>query len=299
MPEYAGPMLSRWELGNALRRIRDERGMTIAEVTAAMKEHYGSSFSPTKLSRMETAKRGVIPRDVHDLCMLYGVPDEQRERLIALAKSSRETDEWYGDTDPSGYRRYVALEQIAIKSTEYTMTYIPGLLQTAEYALTVESLVHLAGGYYDPMLEAPERADDRVDLRLRRQQLLSRDNPLQLHAIIDENALRRRLQKPGVMSEQLHHLISESRKPNIDIQVMPLDIGLYPGAEASYWSILEFPPGDQYPRKTAYAESALGGRLIKRELDVTRLASAFEVMSRMALNPAESRALMERAVTDH
>ena len=299
MPEFAGPMLSRGELGNALRRIRDDHGMTIAEVTAAMKERYGSSFSPTKLSRMETAKRGVIPRDVHDLCMLYGVPDEQREQLIALAKASREPDEWYGETEPGGYRRYVALEQIAVKSMEYTMTYIPGLLQTAEYALTVENLVHLAGGYYDPMLESPERADDRVDLRLRRQSLLAGDTPLTLHAIIDENALRRRLQKPGVMAEQLRHLISESRKPHIRIQVMPLDVGLYPGAEASYWSVLEFPPGDHYPARTAYAESALGGRLIERELDVTRLASAFEVMTRMALNSAESRALMERAVTDH
>ena len=299
MSDFASPMLRRWELGNALRRIREERGMTIADVTIAMKERYGSSFSPTKLSRMETAKRGVIPRDVHDLCLLYGVPDEERTHLMELAKSAREQDEWYADTDPRGYRRYVALEQIAVKISEYGLLYMPGLLQTSDYALAVESVVELAGDYYEPMFEIPERADDRVGLRLQRQRLLTGSNPLHLHVVIDENALRRPLPQPGVMAGQLRHLIEESKKPNICVQIMPLEIGLYPGSESVHWTVLEFPESDQFPPRTGYAEAVLGGRLIEREADVTRLASAFEVLARMALNPAESRALMQRVLADH
>lgn len=299
MAQLATPMLRRWELGSALRRLREERQMTIADVTVAMKERFGSSFSTTKLSRMETAKRGVIPRDVHDLCTLYGVSSDEREHLMELAKSAREQDDWYADTDPRGYRRYVALEQIAVKAFEYTMLYMPGLLQTKEYALAVESLVDLAGDYYEPMLDVPEHTDDRVNLRLRRQQLLTGASPLQLHVVVDENAIRRPLPQPGVMAGQLRHLIAESTKPNIRVQIMPLEVGLYPGSESVHWTVLEFPEGDQYPPRTAYAEAVLGGRLIERDADVTRLASAFGVLTRMALNPAESRELMRRVLTDH
>jgi len=241
----------------------------------------------------------VIPRDVHDLCTLYGVSSEEREHLMELAKSAREQDDWYADTDPRGYRRYVALEQIAVNIFEYTMLYMPGLLQTKEYALAVESLVELAGDYYEPMFDIPEHADDRVNLRLRRQQLLTGAGPVHLHVVIDENAIRRPLPQPGVMAGQLRHLIAESAKPNIRVQVMPLEVGLYPGSESVHWTVLEFPEGDQYPPRTGYAEAVLGGRLIEREADVTRLASAFEVLSRMALNPAESRELMRRVLNDH
>jgi transcriptional regulator with XRE-family HTH domain len=299
MAQLATPMLRRWELGSALRRLREERQMTIADVTVAMKERFGSSFSTTKLSRMETAKRGVIPRDVHDLCTLYGVSSDERDHLMELAKSAREQDDWYADTDPRGYRRYVALEQIAVSIFEYTMLYMPGLLQTKEYALAVESLVELAGDYYEPMFDIPEHADDRVNLRLRRQQLLAGAGPVHLHVVIDENAIRRPLPQPGVMAGQLRHLIAESAKPNIRVQIMPLEVGLYPGSESVHWTVLEFPEGDQYPPRTGYAEAVLGGRLIEREADVNRLASAFEVLTRMALNPAESRELMRRLLNDH
>ena len=299
MSDFASPMLRRWELGNALRRLREERQMTIADVTVAMKDRYGSSFSSAKLSRMETAKRGVIPRDVHDLCMLYGVSDEEREQLMKLAQSAREQDEWHADTDPRGYRRYVALEQIAARSCEYTVLYMPGLLQTPDYALAVESLVDLASDYYEPMLDVPAHTDDRVALRLRRQQRLADTEPLHLHVVIDENALRRGLPQPGVMAGQIRYLISESEKPHITVQIMPLHIGLYPGSESVAWTVLEFPEGDQYPPRTGYAEAVLGGRLIEREADVTRLASAFEVLTRMALNPAESRTLMRQALIEH
>jgi len=299
MPEFAGPMLRRWELGNALRRLRERRHMTIAEVTVAMKERYGSSFSTTKLSRMETAKRGVIPRDVHDLCLLYGVPDEERDHLVELAKSAREHDEWHADTDPRGYRRYVALEQVATRVSEYSAMYIPGLLQTSAYAIEVENLQFLAMDYYGPMIEAPEHAEDRAKLRIYRQRLLDGEPPLELRAVIDENVLRRRMPQPGVMTGQLKHLLEQSTKPNISIQIISTDRGVYPGSESSLWKVLDFPEGDQQLSRAAYVEAVLGGRVIEREADVTRLASAFEVLTGLALNPRESRSLIEHVLIEH
>jgi transcriptional regulator with XRE-family HTH domain len=250
MPEFASPMLRRWELGNALRRIREERGMTIAEVTAAMKEHYGSSFSATKLSRMETAKRGVIPRDVHDLCLLYEVPDADREHLVELAKSARVPEAPGGDEQNRGYLWFAALEQVATGIREYSSMFVPGLLQTADYARVVENLQYAAPEYYGPRLEAgniSENAEDRVKLRLDRQRLLEREDPLRLHVVIDAAVFRRRLPEPEMMRRQIEHLIRMSKRPNILIQVMPFEAGLYPGSECSYWAILDFPPEPDQP----------------------------------------------------
>ena len=294
MPEFTSPMLHRWELGNTLRRLRDERGMTIAEVTAAMKERYGSSFSVAKLSRMENARRTVIPRDVHDLCMIYEVPDDERERLIDLAvQAHKETP--VIDDQVRGYLWYATLEQIASGIREYAAMFIPGLLQTPGYARVVENLQFTAPDYYSPRLELediPKNADDRVRLRQERQKILEREDPARLHVLIDESAIRRRLPDPEAMKEQLSHLVEMSKRPNIRIQLVPFEAGLYPGSECSYWSILNFPEGDDQPPTTVYAEAATGVQIIDREADVSRMSGAFDVLAQLALNPDASRRLL-------
>jgi Domain of unknown function (DUF5753)/Helix-turn-helix domain len=302
MPEFASPMLRRWELGNALRRLREERQMTIADVTAAMKERYGSSFSTTKLSRMETAKRGVIPRDVHDLCVLYDVPDEERERLMELAKSSRDSEKIQADNEARGYLWYIALEQIAAQVREYSSMFIPGLLQTAEYATAVENLTLLSPTYYYldlPVEELPDTAEGRSQLRLERQKLLEKADPLQLHVIVDEGALHRRLPVPGVMKRQLRRLLDVSTREHIRIQVMAFEAGIYPGSETAHWQIVDFPPGDQYPPRTVYLESPTGSRIYEQETVVRAMSDTFETLTKLALNPLESRSLVERAMNDH
>ena len=300
MPEFVGPMMSRWELGNALRRIREERGMTIAEVTVAMKERYGSSFSTTKLSRMETARRNVIPRDVHDLCTLYGVADDERDQLIELAQAAHKRERTSSEESRRGYLWYIALEQVAARVREYSAFFMPGLLQTNEYAAVVEDLQFVAPEYYNPRLEpeeVPENAADRVKLRMERQALLGRADPLVLHALIDESALYRRLPNPDVMREQLRHLIAMSARPNIIIQVLPFDAGLYPGSECAFWSILDFPDGAHQPPTTVYAEAANGVQILEREPEVLRLTSVFTAMSALALTPEATRELIERTIS--
>jgi hypothetical protein len=293
-------MLRRWELGNALRRIREERGMTIAEATTAMEEHYGSSFSATKLSRMETAKRGVIPRDVHDLCLLYDVPDADREYLVGLAKSVR-GPEMPGDDQSRSYLWFAALEQVATEIREYSAMFLPGLLQTLDYARVVESLQFVAPDYYGPWLaegRISDNADDRVKMRIDRQRLLERPDPVRLHVVIDAGALRRRLPDPGIMHRQIGHLIEMSKRPNITIQVMPFEAGLYPGSESAYWSVLDFPPGDDQPQRTVYVETHGASQLLERESEVNRMAGTFAVLSRLALTPEGSRSHMEDLLHD-
>lgn len=291
MPEFTGTMLRRRELGSALRRIRDERGMTIAEVTEAMKERYGSSFSTTKLSRMETAQRNVIPRDVHDLCILYAVADDERERLVELARALHKVVTPVTDAHLRGYLWYVDYEAVAAGIREYTAMYIPGLLQTPGYARAVENLQVAAPDYYSPRLERediPKNAEDRVALRLKRQEVLERSNPPFLHVVLDESVLRRRLPEPGVMNAQLDHLVEMSKRSNISIQVIPFEAGLYPGSECSYWSILDFPRAENMPPTSIYAEAVTGVQIIDRDVDVTRMISAFEALTHLALDSAAS-----------
>jgi transcriptional regulator with XRE-family HTH domain len=296
MPEFAGPMLRRWELGNALRRIRDERGMTIAEVTVAMRARYGSSFSTTKLSRMETARRTVIPRDVHDLCMIYGVSDEEREQLVELAVQAHEGETPVTDEQVRGYLWYATLEELASSIREYTAMFVPGLLQTPGYARVVENLQVIVPDYYSPYTEledVPRNADDRVKLRLKRQERLERDDAAHLHVLIDESVLRRRLPDVEVMREQLQHLISMSQRPNIRIQVIPFEVGLYPGSETTYWSILDLPDGGNRPPTTIYMETANGAQISERDADVSRMISAFDALTRLALDPTATRKILE------
>ena len=300
MPDFAGPMLRRWELGNALRRIREDRHMTIAEVTTAMRERYGSSFSTTKLSRLETAKRGAIPRDVHDLCNLYGLPDHERSHLVDLAVSTRESDKLHPEDAPSGYRWYIELERIAKTLQEYASNFIPGLLQTAEYATAVEQLQYLVPDYYKSRIalsDVSENTEDRVQLRLSRQAVLTRADPLELHVILDESVLRRRIPKPGVMRRQLQRLLDASSKPNLNIQILPFEIGPYPGSECSYWSILNFPESGQQPPRTVYTETANGGQTSDRETDIIHFTGVFKVLTQMALDPEQSRNLIKQNIS--
>jgi transcriptional regulator with XRE-family HTH domain len=299
MPEFTGATLLRRELGHTLRRIRDERGMTIAEVTTAMKERYGSSFSVTKLSRMETARRSVIPRDVHDLCMIYGVPDEERERLVELAVQAHEGEAPVADKQLSGYLLYAALEQVASSIREYTAMFVPGLLQTPGYARVVENLQFIAPDYYSPYSEiedVPRNADDRVKLRLQRQELLERENAATLHVLMDESVLRRQLPDRATMREQLRHLIKMSQRPNIKIQVIPFEAGLYPGSETSYWSILDYADAQDQSSTTIYMETANGAQIIERDADLSRMVGAFDALTHLALDPHATRTLLETTV---
>ncbi|MBR7839355.1 helix-turn-helix domain-containing protein [Actinospica durhamensis] len=297
MADVARPMLRRLELGNALRRLRDERGMTIAEVTEAMRVRFGSSFSPTKLSRMETARRGAVPRDVHDLCVLYDVDPGERERLIELAKSARKLDDLQVGLNPGGYGAFIALEQLAVRVRTYSCMVLPGLHQTVEYSTMIEKLDVVAPpGFYRPGEGIPERSHDRVILRSQRQQLLTGEQPLLHHAILDENVILRRTADPGVMRGQLATLLERLSWPNIRLQIIPLEAGIYPASETATWHLLDFPDEPNQPARTGYMESIFGGRLIERESEVARLAEAFGILEDTALSPELSRQRIEQAL---
>jgi transcriptional regulator with XRE-family HTH domain len=275
VPEVRSPTLRRRELGARLRTLRQDQGMTVEQVA----EHL--LCSPSKVSRMETGHRGATLRDVRDLCQLYGVTDEaQVEQLMDLVREGKQ-QAWWQSHELDYFATYVGLEQAATTLSHYQSTTIPGLLQTVEYARAM----------YEGSLPAeftPERADELIDVRLRRQQVLNREPPLQLRAVFDEAVLRRVVGGPAVMGAQLRRLKEAANLPNVTLQVIPYEAGAHPAMD-NMFTILEF--GAVAPR-VVYVEGLMGWLYIEREHEVTRYMQVFEYLCNLALSPQETIELL-------
>ncbi|GAA0547622.1 helix-turn-helix domain-containing protein [Actinomadura livida] len=214
----AGPSSTalRMQIGARLRRMREAKGIGRAEAGRAIRG------SASKMSRLELGRHGFKLRDIADLLDLYGVDDAaERASLIELAKEARKPGWWqsYGDAVPSWFEQYLGLEQSATTIRNYEVQYVPGLLQTAEYARAVIALEHHDAAY--------EGFDRRVCLRMSRQQILHRPvAPARLWTIIDEAALRRPIGGAATMRAQIEHLIEVSEDmPNVKVQVLPFAAG--------------------------------------------------------------------------
>lgn len=271
-----GPTLRRRELGAALRDLRNNKSLTIEDVAGEL------LCSPTKISRIETAQRAASLRDVRDLCRIYGVDDDRTTQLMRLARESRQRGWWQELSDfPQPYLTFIGLEADATSIRSFETAFVPGLLQTERYARAVVQS-------NNPDADE-DGVEERVSTRMRRQERLVSDNPLQFWAIIDETVVRRMFGGPDVMSEQLRKLIEVSRQRNVTLQIVPLSAGPYPGLEASGMSIVSF---DEGIPDVVYVEGVLGTLYAEREVEVTRIARVFDQLRAEALSPARTRELM-------
>jgi transcriptional regulator with XRE-family HTH domain len=212
----ASPTALRMQLGARLRRMREENGLSRVEAGAVIRG------SASKISRLELGRHGFKIRDVLDLLTLYGVEDEdERNGFVQLVREAKRPGWWqgYGDIVPSWFEQYLGLEQSAATIRAYEVQYIPGLLQTRDYARAVIGLEHHDAGY--------DGLERRLDLRMRRQQILHRrSGATTLWAVIDEAALRRPIGGPETMRGQIEHLIEMSEgMANVKVQVLPFSAG--------------------------------------------------------------------------
>jgi len=269
VPEVRSPTLRRRELGARLRTLRLDRGMTVEQVADRL------LCSPSKVSRMETGQRGATLRDVRDLCELYGVTDKvQVGQMMDLVREGKQQGWWQSHN--LDFAMYVGLEQAATTLSYYQSTTVPGLLQTVEYARAM----------YEASLPAeftPERAGELIDVRLRRQQVLSRQPPLQLRAVLDEAVLRRVVGGPAVMGAQLRHLKDVATTSNVTLQVIPYGAGAHPAMD-NMFTILEF--SEVSP--VVYVEGLMGWLYIEREHEVARYKEVLEYLLSYALNPHDT-----------
>jgi len=280
----AGPTVLRMMLGAQLRRLRESCGVT--------REGAGWEIraSESKISRMELGRVGFKERDVADLLTLYGITDPQeRDALLHLARDANSPGWWhrYGDVLPSWFQAYLGLEAAAALIRTYELQFVPGLLQTEEYARAVVLLGHSRA--------EPAEIDRRVTLRMRRQQVLHREDPPQLWAVVDEAALRRPIGGPTVMRQQVSALIEATRLPNVRLQVVPFAAGGHAAAGGAF-SILRF--GDQELPDVVYIEQLTSALYLDKREDLEFYALAMERLCVEAEPPERTPEILGRILAD-
>ncbi|KWV31793.1 helix-turn-helix domain-containing protein [Micromonospora rifamycinica] len=275
-----GPTVLRMLLGAQLRRLREASGVT--------REGAGWEIrsSESKISRMELGRVGFKERDVADLLTLYGVTaDEERGALLKLARDANSPGWWhrYGDVLPGWFQSYLGLEAAAALIRSYEVQFVPGLLQTPEYARAVVLLGHRGA--------AVDEVDRRVELRMQRQQLLRRADPPQLWAVIDEAALRRPIGGREVKRGQLTALIEATRSPHVRLQVIPFDAGGHAAAGGAF-TILRF--GDDDLPDIVYIEQLTSALYLDKREDLDYYAAAMERLCVEATPPERTPEVLTR-----
>jgi transcriptional regulator with XRE-family HTH domain len=276
VPEVRSPTVRRRELGALLRALRNGKGLTVEQVAEEL------LCSPSKVSRMETGHGVATPRDIRDLCDLYGVTDQaERDRMMQLSHEGKQQGWWQG-YDLDYFATYVGLEAEAVRIKYYQSTIVPGLLQTPQYARAM----HEAG---IPKI-ASERITELIEVRQTRQRLLVQDPPLRLDVVLDEAVLHRLVGGAAVMRAQVARLIESSTQPNVTIQVIPYSAGAHPAMDSTF-NILEF--GSSVP-SVVYVEGLVGWVYLERPQDIDRYQQVFDHLRTVALSPQESIRLMAR-----
>lgn len=294
MSPVRGPVVPRRRLGAELRALRDRAGLTIEEVAKELE------CSVSKVSRLETGQGIPKGRDVRDLLDRYGVTDQvYRDRLMRWAREGQRQGWWHNFSDvlapdpddpllPDNFSRYVALEQDASEVRAFEITLVHGLLQTADYARAVLATLSTADS---------EATDRLVELRMRRQDRLYVDeDPLKIHVILDEGALRRLVGGKQVMRTQLKRLVDDAQRPNITVQVLPFSVGMHP-ATVSPFGVLAFPGSDD--NDLVYVEGHLGDLYLEKEHDVEVYERMFDELVDMSMTAEESVAFITAALPDH
>jgi transcriptional regulator with XRE-family HTH domain len=270
-------------VGVQLRRLREANGIT-REAAG-----YVIRGSESKISRLELGRVGFKQRDIADLLTLYGVTDDdQRQSLLSMAREANSPGWWhsYDDVLPQWFQTYVGLEESAELIRSYEVQFIPGLLQTEDYARAVATAgaPHAKG----------EDVERRVRLRMTRQQVLSRPVPPSLWMVIDEGALRRPMGGRAVMRAQLKRLIELVARPDITLQVMPFRFGAH-AADGGAFSILRFP--EQDVPDIVYVEQLVSALYLDKSEQVEVYAATMNRLTVDSHHPERTLELLEKMLS--
>jgi hypothetical protein len=284
VPGQQSPTVRRRRLALELRRFREAARLTCEEVA----EHLECSAS--KISRIETGRVSVAPRDVRDMLELYGASGQQRDSLVQLARESRQKGWWhaYSDAIQPRFATYIGLESAASEIRIYEVALIPALLQTVDYARAV-----ITAGSVGADGEAAERT---LAVLMARQPLLTGDDPPRLWAVLDEAALRRRVGGSGLMRLQLEHLLALSSLANVALQVLPFGAGAHP-AMGRPFVILAFP--QRADPDVVYLEDLTSALYVEDVDEVDRYNEFFNHLRATALSFADSTALITSILKEH
>ncbi|GGX37627.1 helix-turn-helix domain-containing protein [Streptomyces chryseus] len=281
MAANGNPTVRRRRLGAELRRLRLARGLTSTQVAERL------LISQPKISHLENGRRAIKPRDVRDLCALYGVADPQV--IDSLMRMATEADRqgWWVACGEVPYAVYIGLETAASSIRSYEPLVIPGLLQTPAYAAAVVAETI-------PLATA-EQIAVRREVRLRRQSRAHHPaRRLRLWAVLDESALRRVVGSPQIMREQLEFLNRLGAQPHITVQAVPHSVGAHPGVSGQF-SILDFPDA---ATGTVYLERFTSDLYLEKRSDVQPYSVMFDHLQARALDPQRTRQFITRVAEE-
>ncbi len=268
-----------------MRRLRSEAGLTREEIAAS------TAINQATLYRLEYAKGRPQKRTLLTLLKEYGVEEAERDAILALSSQADEQG-WlrpYHADLPDELVGYISFESEARSVRNYESLFIPGLLQTEDYA---RATVSRGVG---PGVTA-KQVDQRVQARLERQVVFTKDTPLELWAIVDEAALRRVVGGPAVMTEQLRHLLKVAVEPHVMLQVIPFSSGAHPGMPGSF-VLMDF--SDPEDPELVYIDSMAGDLFLEAEEDVRRYDQIFDHLRALAASPDDSLNLIASAVCEN
>jgi hypothetical protein len=280
-PDDGGSTALRIQLGARLRRLRQARGISRE---AAGWEIRGSE---SKISRMELGRVPFKERDVADLLILYDVGEPERSALLNLARRASAPPWWrqFGELVPPWYLSYLGSEEAASMIRSYDPHFVPGLLQTADYARALLEAEHGTA----PAAEI----ERRIELRRNRQRVLTRRDPPQYWAVLDEAVLRRQVGGHDVMQGQVRALLEGAELPNVRIQIVR--IGQGSAAPAGFpFAILRFTE-PELP-DVVYVGQQTGAVYLDKPGDVEQYALALEVACLQAEPPERTAAILRDAL---
>jgi transcriptional regulator with XRE-family HTH domain len=272
----SSPTVRQRELGIRLRELRNGQRMTVDEVAEKL------LCSATKISRAETGARRPTLRDVRDLCALYDVSPEETAELMDLAREARQQGWWTTYTDLR-ISHLIGLEQEATTITCFDMYFAPALLQTEDYATAIIKGIL-------PKIN-PEILRQRVEARMRRQQILERSKPPRYRALLDEAALHRQVGGPVVMNAQLSKILQSIQEDKATVQVIPFGAGAYPAMDSNV-QILEF--RDSPLPGVVFVEGLLSELYLEKPAELARYAESIEDLRDIALSPRDTVSLITK-----
>lgn len=264
-------------LASALEQLREAAGLSKEAVGKAL------DVSPSTVYRWEDARSQPRLRMLTRILDLYDAEEPARGRILALAGEENGHGWWqpYEDHLTEELAMLIQMETVARVAHTFEASLVPGLLQTEDYARAViEGRLPHEG----------RELEQRVKIRMGRQEALSRDPAMSLWVIVDEAVLRREVGGPDVMRSQLQRLVEAANEPHITLQVLPFDIGAHAGTRGSF-TLLDFPEAESLG-SVVYIESMAGGLFVDHADDVSRFRDVLDRLRVAALSPSETAALL-------
>ena len=287
--DNVSPLILRRRLRTELLTARTKENLTQQQVAEAME------WSLSKMNRIEKAKSGISTNDLKALLRLYGITDKQRtEQLLALAREARQSPWWrhYSDVAPAGLLELMDYESASSAISQFETIFVPGILQTEEYASAVLQVFY---NEESTDKKSAEHVSRLVYLRTQRRGLLTSKDAPKFSFVLDESVIRRPVASPSIMSQQLQHLVSVAEQPNVTIQIVTFATGLYPGMKGPF-EVVRFE--DAPDEDIVFMEGPRGDFISDKPEETQVYLQAFKRITDVSLSPSDSVKRLLKAASD-